>query len=531
MSSDPRLIVEHHGHVAHLRFANPPFNHIDAALAAQMADTLEALDHDANCRAIVLSSEGRIFCAGAELRTGGFDLKAFYAQILRLYRTTKPVVAAVQGAAVGAGLGLAVFADFRVSCAEARFSANFSRLGLHPGFGLSVTLPRLIGEQHAAKLFFTGRRIGGEEALRIGLVDELVPQDEVLAGAMALAEEIASSAPLVVQSMRETLRLGLADRIAAVNQRECEIQLGHFETADFQEGVAATAERRPPSLPEHDPLITVTPSGQACGAAVAGVDLSRSLSAEDVAAIRAAWLQHHVLAFPDQRLTDDDLEAFTLAFGGFGEDPFIAPIPGRKHVIAVERRADETSPLFAENWHSDWSFQARPPAGTCLYGLKIPPVGGDTLFANQHAALDAMPVELRAKLEGKMAVHSAKRAYAPDGAYGEADRAKRSMDIRPSREAEATQLHPIIRLHPETGRAGLFSCFGYIIGIDGMDDADAIPLLLALYQWQSRADFQYRHVWQPNMLIMWDNRSVLHAATGGYDGHHRLLHRTTIAAA
>lgn len=275
----------------------------------------------------------------------------------------------------------------------------------------------------------------------------------------------------------------------------------------------------------------VTPSGQACGASVTGVDLSQSLSAARVADIRSAWLEHHVLAFPDQSLDDDDLEAFTRAFGGFGHDPFIAPIPGRDHIIAVERRPQETSPLFAENWHSDWSFQAHPPAGTCLYGIVIPPVGGDTLFADQHKALDAMPDALRERIEGKQAIHSAKRAYAPDGFYGEGDKAKRSMDIRPSAEAEETQLHPLIRKHPETGREGLFSTFGYIIGIEGMDDAEAVPLLMELYQWQGREEFQYRHKWAPKMLVMWDNRCVLHAATGGYDGHHRLLHRTTIAAA
>ena len=277
-------------------------------------------------------------------------------------------------------------------------------------------------------------------------------------------------------------------------------------------------------------MIEITPSGQACGASVRGIDLSHPLAPEDIAVVREAWLQHHVLSFPDQRLTDDDLERFTLAFGGFGHDPFIAPIAGREHIIAVERQADEQSPLFAENWHSDWSFQARPPSGTCLYGIEIPPIGGDTLFANQHAALEAMPDAQRARIDGLMAIHSAKRAYAPDGFYGEGDKAKRSMDIRPSRDAEAIQLHPLVRKHPETGREGLFSCFGYIIGIDGMDDAEAIPLLLELYQWQGREEFQYRHHWQPGMLLMWDNRSLLHAATGGYDGYHRLLHRTTIAA-
>jgi taurine dioxygenase len=276
-------------------------------------------------------------------------------------------------------------------------------------------------------------------------------------------------------------------------------------------------------------MIRAEPSGQACGATVTGVDLSQPLTASQAADIRALWLQHHVLAFPGQSLTDDHLEAFTRVFGGFGDDPFIAPIPGRKHVIAVKREAGETSPLFAENWHSDWSFQAHPPAGTCLYAITIPPVGGDTLFANQHAALDAMPASMRSRLEGRMAIHSAKKAYAPEGSYGARDKG-RSMDIRPSRTADATQLHPLIRRHPETNREGLFSCFGYIIGIEGMDEAESTPLLLDLYQWQSREAFQYRHRWSAGTLLMWDNRSVLHAATGGYAGHDRLLHRTTIAA-
>jgi taurine dioxygenase len=275
----------------------------------------------------------------------------------------------------------------------------------------------------------------------------------------------------------------------------------------------------------------VSPSGQSCGARVTGVDLSRPLESDTVAEIRAAWLEHHVLAFPDQSMSDDDLERFTLAFGPFGEDPFVAPIPGREHVIAIRRDANETSPLFAENWHTDWSFQTRPPDGTCLYGITIPPHGGDTLYANQHAALDAMPAELRVRLEGRMAIHSARGGYAPSGLYGEADReAGRSMDIRPSDEAMATHLHPIVRNHPETGRAGIYGCIGYIIGVDGMDDDDARALLFDLYQWQTRDEFVYRHEWEPNMLVMWDNRSVLHKATGGYDGYGRLLHRTTIGA-
>jgi taurine dioxygenase len=274
----------------------------------------------------------------------------------------------------------------------------------------------------------------------------------------------------------------------------------------------------------------ITATDQACGATVTGIDLSQPLAAEQVAAIRAAWLTHHVLVFPDQQLTDDDLERFTLAMGGFGDDPFIAPISGRQHIIAVARAADETAPVFAESWHTDWSFQARPPAGTCLYGITIPPMGGDTLFANQHMALDDMPADLRARIDGLVAIHSAQKAYAPDGFYGAGDTG-RTMDIRPSETARATQMHMFIRRHPETGREGLFGCLGYIIGFDGMADEQALPLLMELYHWQGQERFQYRHRWAPNMLVMWDNRSVLHAATGGYQGHARRLHRTTIAAA
>jgi taurine dioxygenase len=277
--------------------------------------------------------------------------------------------------------------------------------------------------------------------------------------------------------------------------------------------------------------IEVSPSGQACGATITGIDLTVPLSEDLVAEITTAWLEHHVLAFPDQVLSDDDLERFTLLFGGFGDDPFIAPIPGRDHVIAVERTAEETAPLFAENWHTDWSFQATPPSGTCLFGIEIPPIGGDTLYANQHAAFDTMPDDLRTRLESRMAVHSARGGYAPDGTYGDADQATdRSMDIRPSTTAMATQLHPVIWEHPETGRLGIFGCIGYIVGLADMPEGEARELLFELYHWQTRDEFVYRHEWRQNMLVMWDNRSVLHRATGGYDGHRRLLHRTTIAA-
>ncbi|MBX7515261.1 TauD/TfdA family dioxygenase [Qipengyuania sp. GH38] len=265
------------------------------------------------------------------------------------------------------------------------------------------------------------------------------------------------------------------------------------------------------------------------GARVTGVDLSRALSEPEIARVRALWLQHKVLAFPGQAMCDDDLERFTLAMGGFGDDPFFDPIDGRENIAAILREADETSPLFAENWHSDWSFLDHPPAGTCLLAVDILSTGGDTLFADQQAAFEALPDGRKAYLRWLTAIHSAQLAYAPEGTYGERDQG-RSMAIRPNETARETRTHPLVQKHPETGAECLYSTLGYIIGIEGMEQSEAIALLSELAEWQSREEFIYRHKWEPDMLVMWDNRAVLHKATGGYEGHRRELHRTTIAA-
>jgi len=275
--------------------------------------------------------------------------------------------------------------------------------------------------------------------------------------------------------------------------------------------------------------LTVEPSGEACGARVTGLDLSLPITDELAAEIRSIWLDHKVLAFPDQGIDDDALESFTRAMGGFGEDPFFAPIEGRRHIAAILREADEQTPLFAENWHSDWSFLEHPPAGTCLLAVDVPPRGGDTLFADQAAAFAALPEERKDHLRSLTAIHSAQLAYAPDGTYGARDKG-RSMAIRTDDSARATQSHPLVQRHPETGVECLYSSIGYIIGIKGMPQAEAIALLSELAQWQVRDEFVYRHRWEPDMLVMWDNRSLLHKATGGYEGYRRELHRTTIAA-
>jgi len=277
-------------------------------------------------------------------------------------------------------------------------------------------------------------------------------------------------------------------------------------------------------------MIAVKPSGQACGATVSGLDLATSLDAAAIQAVRAAWLEHHVLAFPDQTLTDADLERIVQSFGVFGSEPYFGTIEGSEHVVALIRKADEKAPLFAENWHSDWSFMVEPPIGTCLYSLVIPPVGGDTGFTNQQQALADMPAALRARIEGRTALHSAGAAYAPDGMYGAKDQAAgRSMAIRYSEDAREVHGHPFIHRHPESGRETLLGCLGYIIGVEGMEPDEALQLILELYEWQTREEFQYTHKWRENMFVMWDNRSVLHRAYGGYDGYDRKLHRITVA--
>ena len=236
--------------VATVELHRPPDNYFDRALIRALADAYQALDADPGCRAIVLCSEGKHFCAGANLGGGADGLDggpgALYQEAVRLFEAMTPVVAAVQGAAVGGGLGLACSADFRVGCPQARFAANFARLGFHQGFGLSVTLPAIVGPQHSLELLYTGRRIGGDEAARIGLCDRLVPAAEVRDEAHALAAEIAGSAPLAVRSIRATMRGDLAGRDRAATDREAAEQKRLRQTADWREGVAAMAQRRPP---------------------------------------------------------------------------------------------------------------------------------------------------------------------------------------------------------------------------------------------------------------------------------------------
>lgn len=257
------IAVEMTGHVALIEIRRPPNNFFDIALIQEIATALEALDEDINCRAVVLAAQGKAFCAGANFGDGSTlnkdgqrpgelnrdqAVQHLYLEAGRLFRTKKPVVAAVHGAAVGGGLGLAMVADFRVACPEARFVANFTRLGFHPGFGLTVTLPAVIGVTKAALMFYTSRRVPGDEAFAMGLADVLVPQDQVRDAAMKLAAEIAENSPLGLVSTRATMRGDLADRVRKATEHELQEQSWLRKTDDFKEGVKATAERRPPNF-------------------------------------------------------------------------------------------------------------------------------------------------------------------------------------------------------------------------------------------------------------------------------------------
>ena len=259
MANYEDIEVTQTGHVALIEIQRPPHNFFDIALIGQLADACDVLDLDGNCRSIVLAAQGKSFCAGANFGDGSGqkiidDSKPkkpenhLYQEAVRLFSCKKPIVGAIQGAAIGGGLGLALVPDFRVTCPEGRFSANFTRLGFHPGFGLTHTLPALIGQQNAALMMYTGRRVKGEEAVEMGLADKIVPLDQLRSAAMELAEEIAISSPLGVVETRATLRAGLADRVRIATDHELKVQNELRQTEDFKEGIAATAERRLPSF-------------------------------------------------------------------------------------------------------------------------------------------------------------------------------------------------------------------------------------------------------------------------------------------
>lgn len=272
--------------------------------------------------------------------------------------------------------------------------------------------------------------------------------------------------------------------------------------------------------------VTAQPSG--FGAEIVGLDLTRPLSKAALAEVKAAWAKHAVVAFPDQPLSLDQLEAFTQQVGPFGVDPFIKPMAGHPNVLELRREPDEKATNFGAGWHSDWSFQAAPPAATLLRSEVVPPVGGDTLFCDCAAAYEALSPTMQAMLAPLRAVHSATRAYGAKGVFAK-ETEKRTLEIIVSPEADKALTHPLVRTHPVTGRKALFVSPVYTTGIEGLTPAESTAILGFLFQHMVQDRFIYRHKWRAGMLLMWDNRCTMHFAEGGYDGHLRLMHRTTVA--
>ena len=245
--------------------------------------------------------------------------------------------------------------------------------------------------------------------------------------------------------------------------------------------------------------------------------------------LRNLWLENSILIFKNLMLDHNQFERFGLLFGEFGDDPYIESIKNHPNIIEVKREANEKAPPFGGSWHSDWSFQENPPSATLLHSKIIPPIGGETLFLNNQKAYDDLSSSMKNKINSLEVIHSAARPYADDGFYALEKDKDRSMKIKPSKKAKDIFLHPLVRTHPETNRKSLFINPVYTIAIDGLHDDESKLLLNELFNHMEKETYIYKHLWEPNMLVMWDNRSVNHCAQGGYEGYKRLLHRITLA--
>ena len=266
------------------------------------------------------------------------------------------------------------------------------------------------------------------------------------------------------------------------------------------------------------------------GIGVEVTDFSLSdLTEENISFLRSKWVEYGLIVFPKLPLSHDEFKDFALSFGDFGDDPFISSLPDYPNIAEIKRSANEKATPFGGTWHSDWSFMKKPPSATLLHSKIIPPVGGNTLFANTERSFAALPEEMKNKLRNLKVIHSAKIPYADDGFYA-LEKEERSMKILPSKEAKATFSHPMVKIHPETNKECLFINPVYTINIEGLSEDESQQLLWELYEHMIQDKFVYEHVWNQDMLIMWDNRTVMHQATGGYDGYDRLLHRITLAA-
>jgi taurine dioxygenase len=275
-------------------------------------------------------------------------------------------------------------------------------------------------------------------------------------------------------------------------------------------------------------MLKIEPLTPELGAEVTGVDL-KDAGRDAVAAIERAFARHSVLFFRDQSLSLDGLLAATRRFGPVLRVPYVEGVASHPDVIAVLKEADEKRiSTFGGTWHTDFSFLAEPPAATLLFAVEIPPVGGDTVWASQYLAYDALSDGMKALLDPLRAVHTGW----PHGTMGPNPDVPVSRSIKMVRNdpsADREVAHPVVRVHPVTGKKALFVNPVYTQRFEHMTAAESRPLLDFLHQHSVRPEFCCRLRWRPHTLAMWDNRCLMHLAVNDYDGHRRLLYRTTIA--
>lgn len=269
---------------------------------------------------------------------------------------------------------------------------------------------------------------------------------------------------------------------------------------------------------------TVTPIAGSLGAEIEGIDLSQPLEADTVSRLRAAFNENHVLFFRDQALSPTEQIAFGRNFGELGTHPYVAANPDHPEVLdVVTEPTDRIN--FGGGWHSDVTFLAEPDLGSILYAIDVPSVGGDTLFADQHAAYEGLSDTMKELIDGLVGVHSASVQYGGNG-YSQRSTAMETKDSTGAAESEVE--HPVVRTHPETGRKGLFVNRAFTLGIKGMYRSESQALLEFLFTHAVKERFTCRFRWQPGSVAMWDNRSVQHYALHDYKGEWRRMRRITI---